>query len=72
MNEQARALAQEAIDLYEDPRSHYKFRLKMKYAIQQVVDEQDVPIVDSVGEVVRYRENLISDVTAAVETLQEA
>lgn len=68
--EQIDALAQEAINLHTDARSHMVFRLSLERSIAQVVDEQDVLDVDTIGQVVEHRDTLIAEVTAAVASLQ--
>lgn len=69
--ERINALAQEALELHTDPRSHMMFRLDIAKAIKQVVDEQDTLDIDTLGACLAYRNHLISEVTSAVEILQQ-
>ena len=66
-NERIEAMAQEAIELHTDPRSHLMFRHSIDKSVIQVVNEQDAPDCDSLGDVVAYQEQLISEVSQVVE-----
>jgi len=68
VDEHTRELAKQAIELHTY--GHGFFRWDIERAILQVVNEQDAPDVTSVGDVEAYRENLIDEVTAAVEEIQ--
>lgn len=72
MDELTRELAQEALDLHQDPRSHMKFRDSLDAAIKQVVGEQDPLDLGTIQDVTTYKNNLISEITYAVEILNVA
>ncbi len=68
VDEHTRELAEQAIALHMY--GHGFFRWDIKRAILQIVNEQDMPDLVSVGQVSDYREALIDEVTAEVEALQ--
>lgn len=69
-DERTLEMAYDAIELHNNPRSHMIFRLDLERSISQIVDEQDPLDALTIGEVVSYRDNLISQVTSAVEHIQ--
>ena len=71
MDERIRELAQDAIDLHTDPRSRMMFRLDINKAVTQVVHEQDTLDLDTLGDIVQYRDTLISEVSSSVEELTQ-
>ena len=71
MDEHIKELAQETLNLHQDPRSHMKFRHRLNAAIKQVVGEQDPLDLGTIQDVITYKNNLIREITHAIEILKD-
>ena len=62
-------LAQEALELCNNPRSHVKFYGNVRASVEQIVDEQDTLDCTTIGEVMNYRNNLIAEVKGYIDSI---